>query len=148
MGAVIGGLSMQQQMMMTSLHSRSSSQLDELAAASPAKGASPLKRPLSAVLAYPSLKEWLSDLDNDPLRARPHSPYSRLMPLFEAHDIDDLRDLLLLDTDKLTTLNAIGPDGNTLTVSVGIANRLRAYADEDITKLEAGMDKRARTQYI
>ncbi|KJA17557.1 hypothetical protein HYPSUDRAFT_206148 [Hypholoma sublateritium FD-334 SS-4] len=89
--------------------------------------ATALKWPSSPV-EYPELNTWLIALENHPVRQKKARGFSCYAESLVQNGIDDLEDLLRLTSSEVMS---IIPN-----INIGIAKRLLAFAEEDVTDIQ------------
>lgn len=92
-----------------------------------------MKRPLSPS-SIPNLDDWLSSLDQHPVRGKRAPNFIQYLPQLKSHEVIDLEDLSRLTSDELVALCGM---------PIGIAKRIKAYGDEDFTYISGAENKRA-----
>lgn len=84
-------------------------------------------------LDYPGIEVWLQACENDFERGHDKHTYLLLLPVFVTNGCTRIDDITRLSAERLKTL----ADGQGIEVTIGLVNRVHAYAVEDVARIKS-----------
>ncbi len=86
----------------------------------------------SGPLDYPTITRWLTHCEYDFERGRDKHPYTSLSEMFQDNGCTRIDDVARLNPDAIRTM----ADAKGIVTSVGLINRICAYALEDVATVQ------------
>lgn len=84
--------------------------------------------PPKSIFDYPAISDWLKTCENDLERGCDNHDYSALSPVFVTNGCTRIDDITRLTTEAIKAM----ADEQGISVTIGITNRVYAYAVEDV----------------